>query len=383
MKPRKLRILLTGGGTGGHIFPLVAVAERLRIEEKSRGMPITARYFGSPGAYRFVLSAAGVKVSTIASSKWRRYFSIANFFEPFKAAIGLVQALWKIYWYMPDVAFSKGGPGALVILWVCRWYRIPYIVHESDTIPGLTNLISGKRAKIVEVAFPGAGEYFSFRKGEVKLVGMPVRLELLTERKEQERAKGELGFDPRLPLVLILGGSQGAEPINDFILEHAATLLAKFQVFHQVGVKNFREYKGEYDFTAEKLSPAAQQNYKMTPFLVHEMKTALAASDVVISRAGASAIFEIASFGKPSILIPLPEAANDHQRQNAYAYEKAGACVVIEQENLLANLLVSQIEKIFTNAEYRAKLSSAARQFFAPNAANVIADDIIRVGSGT
>lgn len=383
MKPRKIRILLTGGGTGGHIFPLIAVAEKLREAEKAQGVPIVVRYFGAPGEYRFVLAGNGIPVSKIAASKLRRYFSLANFFEPFKVLIGFVQALWKIYWFMPDVAFSKGGPGSLVILFVCRWYRIPYIVHESDTIPGLTNLISGKRAKIIEIAFPGAGEYFNFRKGEIKLAGMPVRQELLTDQPEQERAKGELGFDPRMPLVFILGGSQGAEPLNEFILENAPALLTKFQVYHQVGTKNFRTYKGEYDFTAEKFSPAARQNYKMTPFLVHEMKTALAAADVVISRAGASAIFEIASFGKPSILISLPDSANDHQKMNAYAYEKTGACVVIEQENLLANLLIAQIEKILTDQEYRQKLSTAAQQFFTPNAAQVIAEDVISVGSGS
>lgn len=411
---RSIRILITGGGSGGHLFPLLAIAEALRDrtrpstgsgQARVTGMPLDLRYVGDPADYEFLLRGRGVRVSRVMASKWRRYFSIKNFLEPFRAAIGLIQALWKIFWFMPDAAFSKGGPGALVILSVCRWYRIPYVIHESDAAPGLTNLVSARGARVVELAFPQAEGYFKAMRGEKRVVGNPVRREILAPPAPRDRAKTELGFDPARALLLVLGGSQGAVFMNSFILEHLAMLLPRIQIFHQTGADNFDAYRKNYEERKKEISPALAKAYRIVPFFVDDLPAALSAADVVLSRAGAGAIFEFAARGLPSILVPITDSPRNHQRENAYAYERAAACVVIEEENLLPQLLLDTLERILGRAGESPqnpaasgtpksrtatsgqvagqadRMTAAARAFYRPNAAEAIAEDIVRVAT--
>jgi UDP-N-acetylglucosamine--N-acetylmuramyl-(pentapeptide) pyrophosphoryl-undecaprenol N-acetylglucosamine transferase len=278
---------------------------------------------------------------------------------------------------MPDAVFSKGGPGALAIILVCRFYQIPVVIHESDSIPGLTNKISAKSAEKIEIAFPSASNYFPQKK-EINLVGNPVRGSLLREG-EKEAAKLSFGFDINKPVVLVMGGSQGAEKINEFILENVESLATKFQILQQVGQKNFESYKNEYIFVSKNFAPEIKKSYVFVPYFDLNLKDAYDASDLIVSRAGAGAIFEIAARGKPAILIPLDKSANDHQKQNAYEYAQTGAALVIEQENLLVNLFINQIELILSNKERLEKMSAAAKSFYQPNAATKIAEDVVNV----
>ena len=372
-----MRLLLIGGGTGGHIYPLVAVSQKITEEMGKRGESVEFRYFGDPGSYGYHLSTNNILVVKIASSKLRRYFSLLNFLDIFRFFIGILQSLWKVYWFMPDVAFSKGGPGALAIILACRFYQIPLVIHESDSIPGLTNKTSAKFAKKIEIAFPSAAGYFPPKK-EINLVGNPVR-EYLLKEGEREAAKLNFGFDINKPLVLVMGGSQGAESINEFILENIEAFANKYQVLHQVGQRNFESYKNEYQFVSKNFSAETKKNYVFVPYFDLNLKDAYDACDLIISRAGAGAIFEIASRSKPSILIPLDKSANDHQRQNAYEYAETGAALVIEQENLLANLFISQIDLILNNPERLEKMVSAAKNFYKPDVTEKIAEDIVNI----
>jgi UDP-N-acetylglucosamine--N-acetylmuramyl-(pentapeptide) pyrophosphoryl-undecaprenol N-acetylglucosamine transferase len=377
----KLRILLTGGGTGGHIYPLIAVAEKLRKLGLDRGLGLELRYFGDAGDYQFVLESGGIEVSKITSSKMRRYFSLRNFLDFFKFFLGFIQSLWKILWYMPDIAFSKGGPGSLAIVLTCRFYRIPVIIHESDTIPGLTNKISAKFAKEIKISFASTADHFQNIKAGVILTGNPARSDLcsIETGRSRETARMMFGFDLTEPVILILGGSQGAGLINDFILDNIELFIDKFRIIHQLGLQNYQQYKNEFDFIGKELSLSDQKKarYVFRGYLDKDLKDAFMAADLAISRAGAGAIFEIAAFGKPSILIPLPESANDHQRQNAYEYAKTGAALIIEQENLLGNLVVNEIEKILKSPEKLETMSEAAKKFAKPDAAEKIAENII------
>ena len=375
---QKLRVLLTGGGTGGHIYPIIAVSQKLKSWAEKNAISYNLRYFGAPGAYKSVLQESGIKISKITSSKMRRYFSGLNFFDFFKFIFSFFQSLFKIYFFMPDVAFSKGGPGSLAVILACKFYFIPIIVHESDAIPGLTNRISAKLAKTVDLAFNSASEYLK-TKSEMNIVGNPIREEII-QQIPQDQAKTELGLILQMPLVLVLGGSQGSGRINDFILENLEGLLLKYQVLHQVGEEKYKDYKGQYEFLTENFSPAVTANYKFTQYLENsELSKAMDAADVIISRAGAGAIFEIAAKGKPSILIPFPDAASNHQKENAYQYAKTGAAVVIEEENLLPSILMSELEKILNNQEIKTKMSAAAKDYFQPEAANKIATDILEL----
>jgi UDP-N-acetylglucosamine--N-acetylmuramyl-(pentapeptide) pyrophosphoryl-undecaprenol N-acetylglucosamine transferase len=370
---KKIRILLTGGGTGGHIYPLIAVAQQLQKKLPEAEI----RCFGAPDSYyKFVLENRGIEISKIAASKLRRYFSLGNFWDFFKFFWGLIQSFWKIFWFMPDAAFSKGGPGALPIILACRWYQIPIFIHESDAAPGLTNKISAKYAKKIFLAFEAAREYFEGKiKTEIAVVGQPVREDALV-KEEKEIAKRLFSFNPQMPVILVLGGSQGSSRINDFILENLETLLAKFQIIHQIGRDKYDEYKNGYDFISQKFSQILKNNYQPVPYLngqTKNLRDAFNAADLVISRAGAGAIFETAARGIPAILIPLPESANGHQKVNAYEYAGSGAGIVIEEENLLPHIVIAAAEKILSNREAWNKMSEAARKFYQPDAAEKIA----------
>lgn len=367
---------MTGGGTGGHIYPIIAVAQKLRAWAGKTGIEPDLRYFGDPRNYKQLLLEQKIKVSKVTASKLRRYFSLINFLDFFKFLFSFCQSLFKIYWFMPDVAFSKGGPGALAVVLVCRFYQIPLVIHESDAIPGLTNKISARRAKVVDLAFSSAAQYLKTR-GAVNVVGNPVRDEILIP-VPTDQAKTALGLKPEKSVILFLGGSQGSERINDFVLENLDSLL-KYQVLHQVGREKYDNYKAEYDFSTKNYSPAVLANYKFVDFFETDLNPAMAAADAIVSRAGAGAIFEIAAKGKPSILIPLADAAADHQKENAYQYAATGAAVVIEEENLLSSILLGQLEKILTNPDLKTKMSAAAKDFYQPSAAEKIATHILEL----
>lgn len=377
MKPKKIRILLTGGGTGGHIYPLVAVSEELKKIIIEHGSNPDIRYFGNPGMLKDYLVSYGIKVVNISSSKFRRYSSILNVLDGFRFILGLFQGLWKIYWFMPDLIFSKGGPGALAVVKAARFYEVPLIVHESDAIPGLTNRISSKSSRLVELALKSAEPYFKAR-AQIKISGNPVR-QVIELAERDPMLKAEFGFNPAYPMILVMGGSQGAERMNDFIIQYLERLLEKFQILHQVGTKNFMEYQKECSFMMEKFDEKLKKRYVPLPYLDQNIAKAYGAADVIIGRAGAGLIFEAAAVGIPAILVPLPESANDHQVANAYEYERAGAAVVIEEENLLPNVVIGELERLLGDKKELERMSVAAKHFYRPNAARAIAEDIFNL----
>jgi len=378
---KKIRILIVGGGSGGHIYPLIAVAQKISYLVGMNGEHnLDLRYFGDAGEYEGLIRDNGIRYSYVVSSKLRRYFSLANFVDFFKFLIAIFQSLFKVFFFMPDVVFSKGGPGSLPILFVCKFFAIPIVVHESDSVPGLTNLISGKISRKVFLAFDSASKYFPTK--EVEVVGNPVRSELTAGRGdeisliteiEQKEAKEFLGLDLKKPVLLILGGSQGAAVINEFVIKNIEVLTSTFQVLHQIGAGNFEEYKKDYEFLSKTLSESVRSNYKYFAYLEGNLKSAYLAADLVLARAGAGTIFEIAYFGKPSILVPLPDAANGHQALNAFSYENAGASVDIEQENFLSHLVMTQLETLISKPEIMKKMAKSALNFYKPFSAEKIA----------
>ncbi len=377
LKPQKIRIALLGGATGGHIYPLVAVKDALVDWSIQSGFEIELRYFGFPGIFTNYLNGHGLPITAITSSKMRRYASVNNIFDFFKFFIGLLQALWHIFWYMPDVVFSKGGPGVFPIILACAFYRLPIVIHESDAVPGLTNVASARFSKFIDLAFDKSREYFSPYAKILNVVGQPVRKELL-KTIDQQQAKLSFGLDPKKPVILITGGSQGAQRLNDLIFENLSEFLNEYQLIHQIGDANFKEYKIEFDFITKEWRPEIKSRYYMIPFLEQTMSDAYDAADLVISRAGAGTIFELAAKGKPAIVIPLPTAANNHQEFNAYAYADTGAAVVLEEENILPHVLLSSIEHILNDEGKIKKMSDAARAFYRVDSAALIANDIIR-----
>ena len=384
-----MRILFTGGESGGHIFPIIAVCDKLK--ETIPGSDFF--YVGTPDIYEAELIKAGIKIKSIVSAKLRRYFDFRNFIDIPKFLFSIFQAFWKVFWIMPDVLFSKGGTGSFAVVLACWFYRVPIIIQDSDSIPGAQNLLSARFSDRIAISYDVAADSFvNLYKKEIKrqlmsekiaLTGNPIRNMFLTDFDlNQETAKKVLELDPNRKLLLVISGSQGSIRINDFFLDTAPDLLKEgFQIYHQTGVNNLHGFNNELKLVLEKLPKEYQVAYKTMPFLDGKLlKDAMAAADLIVSRSG-SFIFEIAAIGKPSVLIPLPESAADHQKKNAYEYAKTGAAIVIEEENLTPHLFLAQVNKIFGNQENYNAMSLAAKKFAKPNATKLLAEEIIKLGN--
>ena len=374
-----IRIAYTGGGSGGHIYPLLAVADEIKeLTRQNEDFEVRSFYMGKPGIYADEFIKRNIRIKKVMAPKMRRYISLGNVIDLIKLPFAFIQALLKLVWIMPDVLFSKGGTGAFPVVFAAWIFRIPIIVHESDSVPGLTNRLSFPFAARVGVAFHHALAYLKEGKGAV--VGNPIRPFLLAPSDvTQEQAKRIFGFDPQTPLILVLGGSQGSQRINLFLFDNAVELANQYQVLHQVGMQNFKEASQELGILFEQQISPLKSRYKVIDFFTNNLKDAFIAADLIVSRAGSGTLFEIAWFKKPAIIIPLPEAAHNHQWLNAAAYEESGGGILIEEENLKPILFAAQIKKIFEQKDLYERMSQSAASFATPYAAAAIAQEILRL----
>lgn len=364
-----MRIIFTGGGTGGHLFPIIAVAREIKkLYQSPDGKPLDMMFVGPSTFGDDIFEREGIAKTPIEAGKLRRYFSGHNLIDIFRIGIGILQSLWILFSFTPNVIFSKGGFGSVPVVLVAWLYRIPVILHESDAIPGLSVRLTAKFSKHIAISFSRAASYFPANK--TALTGNPVRNEISAGSKEL--AKSSFGLSGQKPVILVLGGSQGARFINETIFVALPGLLERCDIIHQCGQENFDEYK----LTVGNLPGG----YHLFPFLdENQMMYAYAAAELVISRAGAGSIFEIADCAKPSVLIPLKDSAGDHQNYNAYDYAQTGATLVLAQENMTPNFLKDRIFALLENPELLAKMSAAAKSFSRPDAAQKIAEDILKI----
>lgn len=377
MSQQIIRIAFVGGGTGGHIQPLVAVMESIALRGRETGEEHEFHYFGGRSQLLTEMEHLGVLFHAVVAGNPRRYVFPLAFIEIPKFAIGFLQALFKLFLVMPDVLFSKGGPGALPIIWAAWWYRIPIVIHESDITPGLTTLLSAPVAMRIGFSFESTAQYFKQKKRF--LSGNPVRPSLLANRMDSGPAKEALGFSVEAPLILVLGGSQGAKQLNAFVETNLADLLNTGQVLHQTGYANFEEVKrlSRAALLEIEAREEARHPYRAVPYLEGiELAHAFSAADIIIARSGSN-IFEIALFGKASLLVPFLSAARDHQRANAYEYAKGGAAVVIEEKNLSESIVMHEVRRILSDHEARAQMEAAANLFAKPDAADIVAQEIL------
>lgn len=371
-----MRILFTGGGTGGHVTPIVAVIRELKnIAEKEQILDLQLFYAGPDDGFgRELLKDEDVVFVAIVSGKLRNYLSLQNILDVFKIAVGIIQALWNIFLIMPDIIFSKGGYGALPAVVAAAIFRVPLIIHDSDAVPGRVNIFSSRFAKRIGIAFREAADVFP--KEKTALVGVPIRKHILGGQKENAREKLEV--DSKAPVVAIMGSSQGSQKINEALLSVLKELTDEFEILHQTGTKNFDEVREEAGVILE---GGHRERYHPFGFLDEDkLRNFYAAADLVVSRASATSIFEIAAWGKPSILIPLHNAAQDHQRKNAYEYASEGAAIVIEEENLSPHILLAEIKKIMANQNQMKKMSEVAQRFARIDSAEVVAKEILKLG---
>ncbi|MCI0619643.1 undecaprenyldiphospho-muramoylpentapeptide beta-N-acetylglucosaminyltransferase [Candidatus Wolfebacteria bacterium] len=373
-----MRILFTGGGSGGHFYPIVAIAEAIQEIAREERLLEPELLFAAPDPYdKKVLFELNIRFIPITAGKTRRYFSLLNVIDFFKTGWGIVKAFWKLLFIFPDVVFGKGGYGSFPIVCAARILGIPVIIHESDSIPGRANAWAGKFAQKIAISFPEAAEHFDPKHEHperIALTGNPIRKDLLTVAHEGGREF--LKIESGTPAVLILGGSSGAEAVNEAVIDALPRLVEHYFVIHQTGKQNVTSVE---ETVAVLLGDNEHKN-RYRPFTYLDllaMRMAAGAADLIISRAGASAIFEIAQWGKPSIIIPIPQSVSHDQHKNAFAYARTGAATVIEQENLTASILVSEIKRLMQNTALREEMSAAAKAFAKPDAARTIAREIL------
>jgi UDP-N-acetylglucosamine--N-acetylmuramyl-(pentapeptide) pyrophosphoryl-undecaprenol N-acetylglucosamine transferase len=369
-----MKILLTGGGTGGHFYPIIAVAEAIRNRMKEDKLIDPSIYYMAPSEYdpRMLFENNIIFVPCYAG-KVRRYFSILNFFDAIKTFFGVISAIatiWKIY---PDVIFGKGGYVSFPALVAARILRIPVVIHESDSHPGRVNLWAGKFAKRIALSYKAAASYFPADK--VAFTGNPVRKEVMDVITVG--AREYLRLDDPIPVILILGGSQGSQKINENIIEILPDLIKKYYVIHQTGKNHIDEMTKTAEVILGKLG--GRNRYLPYAYLNNlALRMAAGSASVVISRAG-STIFEIALWKTPSIIIPIPEEISHDQVSNAFAYAATGACSVIEEINLSPHVLLSEINRIVEKPGIAESMKAAAANFAHRDAADKIAQEIIKI----
>lgn len=334
------KIVLTGGGTLGHVTPHLALIPHLK--EKGYDIHYVGTEKGMEAAK--IQSVPGVTYHAVKSGKLRRYFSWQNFIDPFKVLAGAVQSAALMGKIKPDVVFSKGGFVAVPVVFGAWLNRIPVVCHESDLTPGLANKLCKPFARRFATTFPECAKALG---DKAEMTGTPLRPELFSG----SRAKGLslFGFDGSKPVLLMMGGSSGAQAVNKALRDALPQLAGKFDVAHICG-------KGNIDAALE-----GTPGYTQVEFLDADLPDALAACDLVLSRAGANALCEFQALGRPLLLVPYPKGASrGDQILNAQSYEKRGLCRVLLQENMTADTLVAALEKTWADREALTKAVKAA-----------------------
>jgi len=336
-----LRIILTGGGTAGHVTPNLALIPAL----KEKGFEI--HYIGTGrGIERQLATQEGISFHAISAGKLRRYFDFKNFTDLFRIGAGFFQSLSVIRKVRPAVIFSKGGFVACPVVWAAWVSRVPVVVHESDMTPGLANRLCIPFASVICYSFPETGKYYK----NIRSIhtGIPVRPKLASGDKSSGRKL--CGFDDKKPVLLVIGGSQGSAVLNKIVRETLKDLLVFFQVCHICG-------QGNTDAGLQHLKGYAQFEY-----LNEELPHIFAMSDIIVSRAGATTLFELLELKKPNLLIPLSsKASRGDQIENALYFQEQGFSKVIMEEDLEREIFLQDLLHLYNNRErYVQKMSACS-----------------------
>jgi UDP-N-acetylglucosamine--N-acetylmuramyl-(pentapeptide) pyrophosphoryl-undecaprenol N-acetylglucosamine transferase len=347
-------IAVTGGGTGGHIFPNVAVVEEL----KRRGVSQICWIGDRRGGEREWARILDVEFFGIRTGKLRRYVSVRNVADIFNVFAGIVQSYLVLRRKRPAVLFSKGGFVSVPPAIAARLLHIPVVTHESDMHPGMATKIIAKTARAVCVSFENAASFFEGK--EVLYTGNPIRERI--KSADGERGRQFLAFSEDLPVVTVLGGSLGASSLNDAVMGMPGEPERTFNLVHQCGRGHATEKQRE------------DSRYRQYEFIADEMGDVLAASSLIVSRAGAGALCEIASLALPSILIPLPTSkSRGEQIDNADYFREKGAALVIEDEKLNSRLLYERINDLLADKTLLTAMGRSASALYRKDAEREIA----------
>lgn len=360
------RVIISGGGTGGHVFPAIAIADAI----KAAAPDTEILFVGANGKIEMEkVPKAGYKIEGLNITGFQRKLTLRNLSFPFKLAASMLKAVMIVKKFKPDVAVGVGGYASGPVLKIANTFGIPTVLQEQNSFAGVTNRILASKANAVCVAYDGLERFFP--KDKIIFTGNPVRKDILDKKINAEQAKQSLGLNQNKKTVLIFGGSLGARTINEAVLANADALLGMkdVNIIWQVGKIYFEEYKN--------CRLSGQKDIKIIPF-IEDMDMAYSAADIVVCRAGALTISELAILGKAAILIPSPNVAEDHQTVNAMSLVNKGAAVLIRDVEAKEKL-VTEIESLLSDEVRKSGLESNIKYFARPEAAKQIAAEILKI----
>ncbi|HEX8730916.1 MAG TPA: undecaprenyldiphospho-muramoylpentapeptide beta-N-acetylglucosaminyltransferase [Ktedonobacterales bacterium] len=363
-----MRILISGGGTGGHIYPALAVATELRDHYGAELL-----YIGDEnGLETSIVPPTGIPFEGISAGRLRRYLALGAITDLGRIPVGVAQATRLARRFRPDVAFTSGGYVSVPAGIGARLAGAPLVMHQQDVPPNLANRLLTPSASRITISFAASRRWFP--EAKTLLMGNPVRAEMLAAAQfNPAQAKAAFGLDPRLPVVLVTGGSQGARRLNQVVAAALPKLLPRCQVLHISGERTFEATRA---LAAQALTaaPGLGERYLLAPYLKEEMAEALAASDIVFCRAGASTLTELSIVGRCSLLVPLPPGfTGSPQAVNAAMFQRAGAAEVIEDHELTPAAAVDALTLLLGDTNRRQQMAFAARKLARPDATRDLA----------
>jgi UDP-N-acetylglucosamine--N-acetylmuramyl-(pentapeptide) pyrophosphoryl-undecaprenol N-acetylglucosamine transferase len=357
----KLKVIISGGGTGGHIYPAVAVAQEIQ----SRIPDVDILFVGANDRMEMEkVPKAGYKIVGLWISGLQRSLSLKNLLFPVKVILAVKESLRIIKDFNPDVAIGFGGYASGALMWAATMKKIPTVIHEQNSYAGITNKILKNRVDTICVAYDRMNRFFPERK--IVKVGNPIRKDLMLVSGKREQAYSFFKLNPNKKTVLIIGGSLGARTINESLYEGVEKLTeAGLQVIWQTG-KNFTKAE---DKTSDTIKPHT---------FIYEMDLAYAVADIVVSRAGALSIAELAQVQKPVILVPSPNVSEDHQTKNAMALVDSEAAILVKDTEA-RSILIDEVISLSNNDMRQTQLRNNIASFAMPDAAKRIVDEVLRL----
>ncbi len=367
-----MRVLVSGGGTGGHIYPALAIATELQARYQADIL-----FLGSDdGLETEIVPAAGFRLAAIKAGRLRRYISLSTVTGVLRVPLGMIQALGVVRKFRPQVAFSSGGFVAVPAALAAKVNGVPMLMHQQDVPPNLSNRLAAPLATRISVSFADSLPYFPARK--TRLLGNPVRQAILDARSiEPLEARSRFGLDANVPMLLVTGGSQGARHLNQVTARALPKLLAQCQVLQIAGKRLYDETRLLAESALEGQDEMIRQRYRLVAYLNEEMPLALRAADLVVCRSGASTLTELATLGKPSILVPLPpNIGSSPQEVNAAMFDRERAAIVIKNDDLMPEVLVEQALAAITSPTRLGEMARSANAFAKPSATQEIASEL-------
>lgn len=357
-----MKIILTGGGTLGSVTPLLAVAEEL----KKRAPDAEFLWLGTKnGPEKKIVESRNIKFAAVPAGKLRRYFSGWNFFAPLFIAAGFFKSLWLIFKFKPQMILSAGGFVGVPVIWAGWILRVPNLIHQQDIRPGLANKLTARFAKIITVTFSDSIKYFS----RAVVTGNPVRQEIFSGSKE--RAAEIFNLEKDLPTLFILGGGTGALELNKIVVASASELVKFCQVIHMTGGRIDESLRLKIENIKRETA-----RYHTVDFLSKDLPDVFAAADLVISRGGMGTLTELATLGKPTVVIPI---SGSHQEDNAYYFKKQNAVVLWDEKNLTSENFSEAVRDLINNKVELESLSRNIKEVMPSGAAERMVDEIMKI----